>query len=312
MTADNVIGIDIGYAQTKVAYKNKIVKFPTAISFANEIGLTYGEDNVYDFEGDKYYVGSEAVNGESFATTNFKFLLKYAPLIIYHILRKFDEFKVQKPIEVRTGLALGDWDKKEEFIERIKKITINGETIEINPVLIPQGAGVFFDYINTKRGGNPEGEIHVIDIGGNTINSLHFSNGKPVRQKSRPYPGHGVISILRPFTNALEKKYMHSFSEQEAQKYLVRGKMIWEGREDKEFTEYIKSIKIQFVKKLFNSILEKDKKILGTSDIVIIGGGGTYFVKDAIDEIKKAGKFLNFDVVEEPYEFSNVRGWCYN
>jgi len=308
----NIIGIDIGYAQTKIAYKNKLVKFPTAISFANDIGMTYGEDNVYDFEGDKYYVGAEAVSGESFTTTNFKFLLKFAPLIIYHILKKFDEFEVKKPIEVRTGLALGDWENREEFIERIKSFEINGEKIEINPVLIPQGAGVFYDYVHSKRNGDISGEVHVIDIGGNTINSLHFSEGRPVRQKSRPYPGHGVISILRPFADSLEKKYMHSFSEQEAQKYLLKGKVIWEGQEDQEFTEYIKNLKIQFVKKLFNSVLEKDKKILGTSDLVIIGGGGTYFIQDSIEEIKKAGKFLNYDVVESPAEYANVRGYVQN
>ena len=68
----NKIGIDIGYSSTKVLYNDKIVRFPSSVSYATDVGITYGNDNVYDFEGEKYYVGKEAVSEETFVTTDYK------------------------------------------------------------------------------------------------------------------------------------------------------------------------------------------------------------------------------------------------
>ena len=41
------IGIDIGYSSCKVSFRDKITKFPTAISFATDVGIQYGNENVY-------------------------------------------------------------------------------------------------------------------------------------------------------------------------------------------------------------------------------------------------------------------------
>jgi len=43
------IAIDIGYGQTKIKYKDKIVKFPTSIALYSDTGIEYGDTNVYEF-----------------------------------------------------------------------------------------------------------------------------------------------------------------------------------------------------------------------------------------------------------------------
>jgi hypothetical protein len=297
-----MIGIDIGYSSTKVEFQGKVVKFPTAVSYASDVGIVYGEDNIYEFEGENYYVGKEAVSEEAFVTTDFKFLYKFAPIIIYHILSKFDEVHKDKPIEVRTGLAIVDWAKKDDFAERIGNFTVNGVDITTQPVLIPQGAGVAQDWVINNNEGKYPDRLHILDIGFNTINSLHFEEGKPSRAKTKTYPGHGVSSIIKPFTSYVENRYAMNFSEQEAIGIFIKGSFKYNGEEQPELSEKIIELKAQFVKKLFQSVLVNDKKTMAISDVVLIAGGGAYLLQDVPFP-------PNVEFVDAPYEFSNVVGY---
>ena len=299
------LGLDIGYSQTKIGTPDKLYKLPTAISYAIDSGINYGEDEVYEFEGKKYRVGDVAID-EAFTTTNYKFLHKYAPLILFHVLNKLDLVGPQgltQQIDLRTGLALTDWSHKDEFIQRISNFEVNGIKIQIsNITVIPQGAGVYYDYLATKMNGQVPSPASVIDIGYNTINFLYFEDNLPIKNKCKAMPGHGVVSIIRPFTNWLETKYSMKFTEQEAIKILLRNKFIFNGEEQEDVTKMINELKMNFVDKLFNSILVSEKKLLGTSEKVILAGGGAYFLKDV--------QFpSNVDFVIENYELSNVRGY---
>ena len=300
--SDNVIAIDLGYSSSKVAYKEKIAKFPTAISFATDVGTSYGEENIYDFEGDKYHVGKEAADSEAFTTSEYKFLLKFAPLLIFHILSKFEQADLDEPIIVKTGLAIVDWNKKDEFIERISNIEVNGKNIEIIPQLIPQGAGCAVDWTYYNNDGEYPDKLTVVDIGYNTINLVNFENGKPVRKNMKSYPGHGVSSIIKPFTSFMENKFAVTFSEQEAIGVFVKGEFKYNGEPQHEVAEKIVELKSQFVKKMFQSVLVNDKKLLAMSDVVLIAGGGAYLLQDIPFP-------PNVRFVDAPFEFSNVRGY---
>jgi len=298
----NTIGIDVGYSSTKVEFEGKLVKFPTAISYATDVGMSYGDGNIYEFEGEKYYVGKEAVSEEAFVTTDYKFLYKFAPLIIYHILSKFDNVQIDKPVIIKTGLAIIDWSKKDEFIKRISNFQINGQAVSVYPTLIPQGAGVALDWVYNNNNGIYPDRLHVLDIGFNTINSIHFENGVPSKSKTKSYPGHGVSSIIKPFTSYLENIYAMNFSEQEAINIFIKGDFKYNGISQLELSKKITELKHQFVKKLFQSILVNDKKLLAISDVVLISGGGAYLLQDL--DFPNNVKFA-----EMPYEFSNVRGY---
>jgi len=45
------IALDIGYSQTKIGTFDQLYKLPTAVSYAIDSGIDYGEDEVYEFEG---------------------------------------------------------------------------------------------------------------------------------------------------------------------------------------------------------------------------------------------------------------------
>jgi len=296
------ISMDIGYSRVKVIYKDKEVSFPTAIAYATDLGIHYGEENVYEFEGEKYYVGKEASDSEAFTTSDYSFLYKFAPLIIYHILSKFDQANLSKPIIVKTGLAIVDWKNKDEFKERISNFSVNGVNIEVQPILIPQGAGCAIDWVYYNNDGKYPNKLTVIDIGYNTINLVSFTNGKPVKKDMKSYPGHGVSSIIKPFTSYMENTFGITFSEQEAIEIFVNGTFMFNGIEQQEVISKITELKKQFITKLFQSILRADRKLLAMSDIVLIGGGGTYLLKDT--EFPP-----NVRLVNEKYEYSNVRGY---
>ena len=300
---NNEIGIDIGYGSVKVSYKDKIAKFPSSICFATDVGLAYGEDNIYSFEDEKYYVGKEAVGGEAFVTSDYTFLYKFAPLLIYHILSKFSLAELDEPIILKTGLSIVDWPKKDEFIERISKIKVNNKNINLDVSIIPQGAGCAVDWTYYNNEGEYPHKLVVLDIGFHTINLVSFQDGKPVRKDMKSYPGHGVSSIIRPFTSFLENKFSVTFSEQEAIQIFVKGDFKYNGELQETVSEKIQELKSQFVKKMFQSVLRNDRKLMAMSDVVLISGGGAYLLQDIpFPE--------NVQFSDSPFEFANCRGYA--
>ena len=294
--------IDIGYSFTKIYFNGQLYKIPTAISHAFDTGIAYGTNDIYEFEGQKYYVGEVAANNESFTTTDYNILYKFSPLIIYHIIKKLGIDHTQYQIELRTGLALIDWQKKEDFAARIQHIKVNGEELYTSPLLIPQGAGAAVAYVYMELNGEYPSTMMVIDIGYNTINLLAYEGQEPIKQRCKPFPGHGVSSIIRPFANFLETQYGIPFSEAEAIKIFMRNEFIYNGEIRPEVPQMIIELKQSFIQKLINSVLVSEKKNLGMSSIVLFTGGGAYFLKDILQQ-------PNVRFPKDNYEFQNVIGY---
>lgn len=297
----NKISIDIGYSSSKIMFNENFYKVPTAISFANDTGIEFGESETYEFEGEKYYVG-EAASDESFTTTDYKFLDKFAPLIVYHIFRKLG---IEGDIEMVTGLALSDWNHRADFQTRLQFIEVDGNTVSTNcKVVGPQGSGVYNTYIaeNELYDNHPK-SCCVIDIGYRTINFLYFEKGSPMQTRMKGYPGHGVVSIMKTFSNYLESFYGMPFSEQEALKIFMDGELSMGGAVQEEIPKTIADLKGKFVQKLVNSVLVQEKKLLMTSETVIIAGGGSYLIQDVP---MPPNTVFNKD----PKEFANCRGYA--
>ena len=295
------IAIDLGYSSTKIQYNGQLYKIPTAISYSGSVGLDYGENNAYDFEGEKFIVGKPSET--SFVTTDYKFLHKFAPLIIYHVCKMIGAPLTN--LEISTGLAVSDWSKRAEFKERIENYSeINGEAVKfVIKNIMPQGAGAYYDFKNLVDPELDTKNIYLIDIGYNTINTLYFENGKPIRDKASAHIGAGVTTIIKDFTKWLEHKFNMSFSEQEALKYYIKKRFVYQGIEQTEVVDKIDELKKRFVSQLFKSILVQEKKLLTTSDTVIIAGGGVYLLHESPFP-------PNVKFVQQPYEFSNVRGYA--
>lgn len=300
------VGLDAGYSSWKLMFNNNLSRIPTAINFSIDTGIDYGESNTYQFEGETLVVGEGAVS-ESFTSLDYKFKYKYDPLLMIHALLKLgalDLSKVeQNHLVLRIGLALGDWKHKDDYVKRLSNVSVDGKQfIFPNVKILPQGVGVYLDSVVRVFENQHPSTCSIIDIGYNTINFLYFEEGKPLKQYCRSYMGHGVSSIITSFTNWLESKFGMPFSEQEAIKIFLREKFIYNGQEQEEVKDIIYELKSNFIKKLRNSILIKEKKLLSTSEVVLFAGGGANLIANV--------KFPpNVKFAAEDRIYSNVRGF---
>jgi len=301
------IGIDIGYGHTKVYYQDNITKFQTAICYASDIGISYGDHNTYEFEGELYYVGKEAVGSDAFFMSDYEMIKKFAPIIIYHVLSKFEEVKLIKPIEVRTGLSIMDFDRKEDFKKRIEKFEVNEQIIETKPLIMAQGAGSVYDWVyNTNNGVFPK-SIMAIDIGYNTVNVLRFVDGKPIRKDMRPYTESGVSSAIKKFSTFLQLKYNMGFSDQESLIIFNNGEFIYKGELQEDVSKKIKQLTNEFVKTTLMTVINRENKNVSLSEVVIVSGGGAYLInRENISALKDYKQIIP---VDKPFEYSNVRGY---
>jgi len=299
--ANIILPIDLGYSAGKMLFNNKIYKYQSSINYAGAVNLEYGDGTqVYEFEGEKYTVGQPSET--SFVTTNFEFITKFGPLMMYHATKLLGLDLKNNTIVFSTGLAISDWPRRQEFVERIASVKeINGEAVDFKiGSIIPQGAGVYYDFLND----NPEvaeQNVFVIDGGYNTVNTMSFKKGVPDRNKAAAHIGAGVSTIIKEFTKYMELTYNLPFSEQEALEKFIEKRFVYKGIEQKQVTEKIDELKKQFIQQLFKSILVSEQKLLNTSDVVIIGGGLAYFLNVPMPS--------NARFVKDPYEFSNVRGY---
>lgn len=299
-TNTQTLALDIGYGHIKYMYQGKVNKIPTSISLANDNGLGYNQGNIYDFEGDKYYIG-ETNSTDTFSTTEYKLLQKFAPLLIYH-LRKVLQIPDEEVLEISTGLALIDWKHRKEFLDRITECTVNGKTVK-NKIkkIVPQASGVYVDFLKNYNDNVIQSKVSIIDLGYNTVNFVYVEDGAFKGNLSNGYPNSGVVSILRGFTSYLSNTYSMNFTEQDASQIFYKGHFKFNGVIETKVSEKIVELKRNFVQKLMSSVLVNDKKLLTTSDTVVIAGGGAYLLQGV--------KLPPHYVILDSPEYSNVRGY---
>ena len=104
-----VLSIDVGYGHTKCMFKGETFKFPTAISHAGIGATNFVATDAYEFEGNRYFVGDSKAVRDGLPTSDFSFLKKYAPLLVYKAIEISAEkygLDLTKEITVATGLSV--------------------------------------------------------------------------------------------------------------------------------------------------------------------------------------------------------------
>lgn len=309
---NNSLAIDLGFGYSKVCVqrdnKFETAIFPTAVAYEMNNGVSYGSSKSFEFEGERFIVGDSAVDG-ALVSTDYKFLYRFAPLLVYSVLKKFDEINLSRPITLRTGLSINDWANKDAFAARLSEFEVNGEKVKLEVQLLPQGIGLLNYYYHKhpevleKNSERYAKTISIIDIGTRTVNFIYVENGQAVRSKSAPYADSGTITILKSFSEWLENKYGTSFSVSEAMNIFVNGKMVYNGVDQEDVKKEIENMKHIFIKQLFQTVLTSKKKLLGMSDLCIFGGGGAKLLLESNTEFPPNTVF-----VEDP-QYANCIGF---
>ena len=76
-----------------------------------------------------------------------------------------------------------------------------------------------------------------------------------------------------------------------------------------DFSDALKEITKDYISNIKKNISEKDD-VLARADILLLGGGGAYILRAiSDDDLQKMFNFKNIVFVDDPYEFSNARGY---
>ena len=299
------IAIDIGYGDIKVLTENQTFKFTNAISFSGHTAINLNQNalEVFLFNDMDYLVGDEALLNKPFISRNYEYLYEYAPLLVYKAL-KLANITSKDNIQVVTGLSLKDWDKANEFGERLCSIFVNNELYKIEPEnikIVPQGKGIYLDYkINNKITNNDF--LAIVDIGYNTFDFLIFKDGKPLPNKNYANTL-GVNVLIQELQKYLNKELNIMFSEQECKDILLN-KSIRVGAKTHDLTNVVnKEIKM-YSKLIYNEITAKNSDFINKVFNVVISGGGAYILESINIQI-----FDHQIYSKIPYEFANVRGY---
>lgn len=300
---DNLIAVDLGYGDIKVCYKNKLFKFPNAVSKKGIIINKYESiaervnTNEYLFNDKKYIVGDKVNN--AYETRDFELLYKHAPLLVYHALKLAEVDTSRKDLILATGLSVLNITEVHRFCERIKKIYVNNDNVVFNDIKVrPQGRGIFDSYNKDKSG-----LVYVIDIGFNTLDILPYRDGVSLSDGIFANTK-GANIVINQLVNVLSNNFPKiDFTEQKAKEVFTNG-YIEVSNEKIDFSNEINELKSEYTEYLIN-LLSTKNNILYDANKVIFSGGGAYFLdKDLIKNTVKTADFSDL-----PYEFSNVKGY---
>lgn len=303
---DNILSIDLGYSGVKYYFKRKgkVIsgKIPTAVKKIDS--EDFYDDEVFEYGGSKYLIGEDAVGKDVNISLKAGTLIKNAPLLVYVVL-KINNIEHKEGLSLITGLSLKDFDDKgDELIEILKDFTVNDEEIKLDVSLLPQGRGIAYDYFSKK----PQEDLALIlDVGYNTLDFIAIKKDKLSIEDSFANTN-GINIILNRLQYELSSKHSIERTTTELNE-AIYDKTIKHRGEIIDFSDALKEITKDYISNIKKNISEKDD-VLARADILLLGGGGAYILR-AIndDDLQKMFNFKNIVFVDDPYEFSNARGY---
>lgn len=308
------LGLDVGYGDVKAVYTNSdqlmMLKFPTAISYA-ESGVgelsEFAENEEYEYRNRKYLVGRSAVFA-AFSTRNFEFMKRYLPLFLFKAANDVCERTGQPASDVALGLPLSHYTEA-----NIKALTALLEQLDAERIVpqlkmrfYPQGLGVLADYRLSADGSAnylTEKDMLIIDVGFNTVDVVAAQKGKIIKNESDTLERHGVAKITMELAREIKSQMQFDLSEQEAKDVICRGKIKLYGAE-RDLTEMIRESAENYSDWLFQEIRSKWSARIQRAEVVIVAGGGAYYLKGNIPE-----EYLPIVHFPELPEFANARGF---
>ncbi len=305
---DNILSIDLGYSGVKYYFKRKgkviIGKIPTVVERVEYKSVGNDDyDEIYEYNGIKYLVGDDAVGKDVNISLDADTLIKNAPLLVYAVLNSNNI--ETKGLKLITGLSLKDYnDKEDDLIEILNDFTVNGEQVKLDVSLLPQGRGIAYDYFSNK---NQEDLALILDIGYNTFDFIAIKKDKLSIRDSFANT-RGINVILEELKFQLDEQGIKRTTT-ELNEIITTKKLLKHRGEIIDYDDVLRNITENYISTIKKNLIEKDN-ILERADILLLGGGGAYILK-AIedDELQKMFNFKNIVFVDEPYEFSNARGY---
>lgn len=318
----NKLGLDIGFGDVKVVIpvshgegrlSMRTEKFPTAIGRVKKGVVDLGGNGrkEYLFDNNAYYLGKDALYCQDiFDTRDRDFLVKYSSLLAFKALG-YMRPQDYAELVLCVGIPLGYYKEHKKSVTRVlSKIAVNNQTIV--PKIIDvraQGQGIYFDYIfnnngkidTTKKNSN----LLVLDIGFNTVDVLGIIEGKPSMEWSDMLTKEGISRICEDLKLYVKKEFGVEESDQRIKQALESKKIVIYG-ESLDLSETIEKLTKSYTERFIQNIRSsKWSDFLRRVDMLIVAGGGAYYVSDAFRQEYSKG----FVHIPQKPEFSNARGF---
>lgn len=308
-----VLGIDIGYGDTKVVFCNETGEPLKKFKFPSVVGITqkseYIKDpKIYDYKEHSYYIGEDALALPSenlIDITEYKNLEYYAPLFVAHTIRIIGE----TPDVVVTGLSKAQILNSGYFKDIISNFEVNGTTYGFqNVFVIPQGAGSKLcidkygtDFPNQQTEFVGKTSYVGVDIGFNTLDLYRVIDGKTSASVFEGIEHEGLMKIASKVATLINNKHNRRISLHEAKEIITTGIYKLRGQTF-GYANEILDIKREYIRELLELVESKYGNILDKCDYIFLSGGGS--------AIFVSGNYMNNTILvpKSNHEFYNAIG----
>lgn len=293
----NNIAVDIGFGSTKFITKKHQSKFPSAVSRVKESQADISNASAFEYNGKYWLVGDDGIR-EALTTRNYNFLYKNAPLLLFKALADA-EVDFSETVNVATGLSLLHWSKREEFGNHLSNFIVNRTNVNASIELIPQGKGIYLDYIKT----NPQMTdkmVLIVDIGYCSVDVIPFIKGKPLASEAWAAEK-GINVIVNELRKILSKEHHYlNLTEARINECMINKSIEIQG-EKVDISDIIEEEKENYNELIINELESRNADIFNSASAIVMAGGGAYHFGN--------NKPKNMVFAPTPFEFSNVRGY---
>ncbi len=284
-----VIGLDIGYGYTKMAYlgatgKRSLVIPSTVSRYIPE--KSFGDSfEVIRVNGRPFIVGSD-IAGSSRVGSNFVGTEEYFA-IIGHCLSRADAAK--RILVLGLPPQAYQKDRMQTLKDAIRGMDVcleDGARLYIpqRVEFVPQGAGIFMAHL--RNNGAAQGDMGkttiIVDIGYHTMDTVLFAKGRYRNDVSRSYPL-GVKYLYDKVRDAYIRKYASFLSHDVdgiAEALLRNGRIMHFGETHTLDTGAI--LDDYYMGRVVHAILDYNASVKESGFVVeniIFGGGGVQYLK---------------------------------
>ncbi|OGT89271.1 MAG: hypothetical protein A2286_07825 [Gammaproteobacteria bacterium RIFOXYA12_FULL_61_12] len=316
----NVIGIDIGYSNLKIAYgpgtgTPETQLRPAGAAPIDRFGTRYDgkqhKDFIHVLVDDREYVAgvdsgraelwSRSLHADYPASDSYMALFKAGLLLAG--MRHIDVLVTGLPVTQYFDEA-----RREAVVKRMKgihRLTRKLDAIVGEVKVIPQPIGGLLDYIEQKGVDLEDARVLVVDPGFFSVDWVVVSQGSLQRQSSGTSLNASSV-VLEEAANLIASDFGHAPAADSIETAVRKGKLqIKLAGRDVVLAEYLDAA----AQKVGAVIAESIQKSLRTetqiADLVVLVGGGAGFYHDVL---KQSFSGLMVDTTTEPV-LSNARGF---
>jgi len=306
-TNSNAIGVDIGYGYTKVCADKLSKAFPSQVAKTRPRGAFDTHSDAIIVNDQSFIVGDDIDNiGDYSVSTEFIGTPEYLALLGRALTM------AKAPCDILVlGLPPSLYDevrieKLEKTISETKYQTGSGNPLPVPGIIkfIPQGAGIYFDYIWNSPQRNAQsknGNTVVIDLGHYTLDFVLFMEGRYNAGAARSFPL-GISKLLNSIKLDFAKTHgVFLNNDDNVMKLIQEGSYNHFGRTyalniDLLMDEYMNH---KLLKSIRNYASDLRESIHKSVDDVVIGRGGVHCI----------GQLMNQAIIIEDPQMSNARGY---